>query len=428
MGKERIYENLAENIGLEKFKRIDRKQRKVKAIITNTFTLAICTLSITGMVFAKEISTKVYENFFGTGNGVGKAIEEGYIETPEVKNEVVNTTAINKDTGEKIEDLETTVKVTEFVMDDFTLSMTFEVEFSEEAKKKISPLDIGDMEFSDMVIYDENNVVLYCMLVNRFNEFCKEHNLDYDFDTVPDDKYINCGVNAYATERTEDSVKMIYNIYTGGGVSYPKSKKLCVDLNKIKLEDNDETTKEEENIILQGDWNFSVDVPKKMYNRNNVIYTQKSTTNEDFNVTAATLYDTGMDISLDLKIERETLEPPTTPELEFYESLPEEHELKTLDIYNYLYKKLWYTEEYKKYMEDRMSVWQFEKYLINEEGEKFELTQGPKPNGSGNIDIYNIYHFNGMFDLTKYDMTDTITLYVDYKGKKAEIVLEKVEE
>ena len=29
MGKEKIYENLAENISLEKFKRIDKKQRKI---------------------------------------------------------------------------------------------------------------------------------------------------------------------------------------------------------------------------------------------------------------------------------------------------------------------------------------------------------------------------------------------------------------
>ena len=64
MGKERIYENITENISLEKFKTIDRKQRRTKKIISNIFTLAVCVLSITGMVFAKEISAKVYENFF----------------------------------------------------------------------------------------------------------------------------------------------------------------------------------------------------------------------------------------------------------------------------------------------------------------------------------------------------------------------------
>ena len=33
-----------------------------------------------------------------------------------------------------------------------------------------------------------------------------------------------------------------------------------------------------------------------------------------------------------------------------------------------------------------------------------------------------------MFDLTKYDATDEITLHLEYKGNKADIVLEKVEQ
>ena len=74
-------------------------------------------------------------------------------------------------------------------------------------------------------------------------------------------------------------------------------------------------------------------------------------------------------------------------------------------------------------------LYQFDKYLVNENEEKFELTVGARANGSGYIDSKtNIYKFNGMFDLTKYDMTDTITMYIDYKGNKAEIILEKVEE
>ena len=83
---------------------------------------------------------------------------------------------------------------------------------------------------------------------------------------------------------------------------------------------------------------------------------------------------------------------------------------------------------HQEFTKSRREAYYFEKYLINEDGEKFELTQGPRANGSGRIDENNIYHFNGMFDLTKYDMSDEITLYVDYKGKIAEIILEKVEE
>ena len=109
MNKEKIYENLAENIGLENFKSIDKKQRKIKNAMGNMFAFTICILSITGMVFAKEISAKVYENFYGTGNGVGKAIEEGYIEDVEMKNEVSDSVVVNEETGEVIEDFETSI-------------------------------------------------------------------------------------------------------------------------------------------------------------------------------------------------------------------------------------------------------------------------------------------------------------------------------
>lgn len=428
MEKEKIYENLAENIGLEHFKIIDKKQRKVKSVIGNMFALAICTLSITGMVFAKEISTKVYENFFGTGNGVGKAIEEGYIEEAKTESKPSDSVAVNEETGQVIEDFETSIKVDKFVMDDFTLSITFDVEFSDKIKEMIEPSKMGDMNFPDLVIYDENNVILYCLGGVRLTEFCREHNLgDYNYSTIPDEMFVNSGVNSYIESKNQKSVKMLYNIYTGGDI-YPKSKKLYFDMNKIKISKSPDTIYGEEEITLSGDWNFSVDVPEKMYNRSNVIYTQKSTTNDDFKVTAATLYDTGMDISMELKVEPLPKEP-TTPELEFYNLLPEGHELKTDDIGSYLRNKLYNSIEYKEFSRNRLGMYKFDKYLVNENGEKFELTQGPRANGSGHIaPDSDIYFFNGMFDLTKYDMTDTITLYVDHKGNKAEIILEKVEE
>ena len=92
---------------------------------------------------------------------------------------------------------------------------------------------------------------------------------------------------------------------------------------------------------------------------------------------------------------------------------------------NYINRKMFYSEEYQKYLDESMKVWEFEKYLLNEKGEKFELTQGPRENGGGRIDENNIYHFSGMFDLTKYDMTDEIKVVIDYHGIKGEITLEK---
>ena len=73
-----------------------------------------------------------------------------------------------------------------------------------------------------------------------------------------------------------------------------------------------------------------------------------------------------------------------------------------------------------------MDVWRFEKYLKNSNGEKFEFTVGPKANGEASI-VDGIMTSTCMFDLTQYDATDEITLHLEYQGKKAKIVLERLD-
>lgn len=118
----------------------------------STFTVTICCLSLTGMVFAKDISTKIYNKYF-TGKGVETAINEGYVANTEMEEQGSNSTIQNEKTGEIIEDNETTVKVSELIMDDFTLSMTFEVTLSDKVKDIIKAQDVMEMYFSDIVVY-----------------------------------------------------------------------------------------------------------------------------------------------------------------------------------------------------------------------------------------------------------------------------------
>lgn len=424
MNKDNIYKNLTDNIGLETFKRIDKKERKIKNFIKNSSMLMIACLSITSMVFAKELSTKIYDNFFGTGNGVGKAIEEGYIEKTEMKDEVSNSIVTNEETGKIAENVNASIKVDEFIMDDFNLSMKLDVKFDDSINEVIKKEDIKDITFPDIVVYDENNTILFIENGLAFNEFAKKHNLNYTFDTVPDDKLIGSGREAYIGSREKDSLKYVLNLYTGGSTLYPKSKKIYIDVSTIRISSNVECKDGEEEIVLKGNWNFDVDVPEKMYNRSNITYVQKSTTNDYFKATSAVVYDTGMDISLEFKAkEMPKFEKPI--EVEYYDSLPKDHELRTIEILNYINNKMYKSEEWQKMQEERMKVWDFEKYLLNANGEKFELTSGPRENGSGRIDENNIYHFNGMFDLTKYDMTNEIKVVIDYHGIKGEITLEK---
>ncbi len=355
----------------------------------------------------------IYNKYF-TGKGVEKAINEGYIETTKMEEQKSDSTIQDEETGEIIEDNETSVKVSELIMDDFTLSMTFDVTLSEKIKDIITAEEVIEMNFPDLVVYDENNNIL--------NTVCEE-----DLKITPNE-LVNSGVNIFTSEKNGNTVKVVYNFYTGGESTYPKSKELHIAMNKIKISKN-ETVMGDEEIAIKGNWEFKVDVPEKMYNRQSVTYTQKSTTNSDFNVTSATLYNTGMEIGMKFKAEKQMgmkdIYSSVSPELAFYWTLDEDDELKSMDILNYLESKARNNPEYQELSEREMEKWKYDKYLTNSKGERFEFSVGPRENGSAHIDDDGIMTSTCMFDLTQYDATDEITLHLEYKGNKADIVLQK---
>ena len=428
MGKEKIFENVQENIAIENFRALHKKHERTKKILQSTLTVMICSLSVTGIVFAKDISTKLYDNFFMTGKGMETAMNEGYIENTDMEYENANTTIENTETGEMIEDVETKVKVSEFVMDDFNLSITFDVELSEKAKEIVTADEVWEFNFPDLVISDENNVVLYCPSGVKYEEFSKEKNLRLNYDEAMDKKmYIGSGVNIILIEREGNHVKVVYNIYTGGDSHYPKSKTLTIDMTKINISKNEEASMGEEEITLTGDWHFDVAVPEKMYNRQSVVYSQVDTTNEDYQVESATLYDTGMEITAKIKTEPKP-KYPSFLEHDFYDSLSDDDPLKNEDILGYISWKERQTDAYKEYYEKVDELTNISIYLTNENGETFSLNQGPNENGSIGIDEEGILTYTGMFDLTKYNETEKVIVHFEYRGQTEEVVLEKGDE
>ena len=430
MPEKEIYNNIVSNIGLEKFKIKEKKSNKLKNISQITLTSVLCMTSLTSMVFAKDISTKIYDNYFGTGEGVGTAIHNGYIEESKTQANSSETIAKNEITGKKIDGVDTKVKIDKFVMDDFTLSITFDVTLSNKIEDVVPINKVADMNFPDMLIYDENNVILYTLEKNSLKEFCKEKSLNYEEYNLEGEKVINSGVNTYVDEKNGNHVKVVYNIHTGGD-SYPKSKKINVFMKQIRISEDIEAQDGEEEILLQGNWDFSTNVPEKMYNRHNVIFKQTSTTNKDFNVESAVLYNTGTNIRLKFKAEKVKREYFNTPELEFYNSLQDNDELKTQEIWRYLENERYNSEEIRekesKSMEEYRNATNFDVYITNKTGEKFGITVGPRENGSKYLDEDGYMNFEGMFDLTKYNASDELILHVEYKGKNEKITLKKVE-
>lgn len=182
-----------------------------------------------------------------------------------------------------------------------------------------------------------------------------------------------------------------------------------------------------EEITLTGNWNFDINVPEKMYNRTSIVYTQESTTNKDYNVETATLYDTGMELTMKIKTEKQP-ERPTSLEWEFYRTISQNDPYGMPEIMNYISWKERQTEEYKKYYKKNDELFNISAYLTNEKGEKFEETQGPRENGSKGIDQEGIMTYKSMFDLNKYNSTDKITVHFNYNGQTQEVILQKKEE
>lgn len=403
MEKSKILENIKDNIAIENFREINKKHEKVKKMLQSSLMVTVSCLSLTGMVFAKDISTRIYNKFY-TGIGVENAINEGYIEKIEMENQGSITTIKNEEKEKTIKDKETKIKVSDLVMDDKILSMTFDVTLSDDVKDIVTAGEVKEMNFTDIVLYDENKLNLQ--------------------------KELGCGVNNFVSEIEGNTVKVIYNFHIGGEVEFPNSKEIYIDLNEIRISKNPECAIGDEEIKIIGDWNFKVDVPAIMYNRNEIQYVQKSTTNKDFNVASAVSYKTGMELIIKLKTEgymtSQEIGSAVSEELAFYYSLDKDDKLKNTDMLNYLERKAMENPEYQKLQSKSMDVWRFEKYLKNSNGEKFEFTVGPKANGEASI-VDGIMTSTCMFDLTQYDATEEITLHLEYQGKKAKIVLEKLE-
>ena len=403
MDKLKILENIKDNIAIDNFREINKKHEKVKRMLQSSLMITVSCLSLTGMVFAKDISTRIYNKFY-TGIGVENAINDGYIEKIEMENQSSITTIKNEEKGKTIKDKETKIKVSDLVMDDKMLSMTFDVTLSDDVKDIVTAGEVKEMNFTDIVLYDENKLNLK--------------------------KELGYGVNNFVSEFEGNTVKVIYNFHISGNEVFPNCKEIHIDLNEIRVSKNPECVIGDEEIKIIGDWNFKVDVPAIMYNRNEIQYVQKSTTNKDFNVASAVLYNTGMELIIKLKTEgymtSQEIGSAVSEELAFYYSLDKDDKLKNTDMLNYLERKAMDNPEYQKLQSKTMDVWRFEKYLKNSNGEKFEFTVGPKANGEASI-VDGVMTSTCMFDLTQFDETDEITLYLEYLGMKAKIVLEKLE-
>ncbi len=348
-------------------------------IIIKFISLISAFIAITAsVVFAKDIS-KWINNIFKpetTSKGIIQMAEDGYIQNTNM---------------DFIEDNGISVKVDNILMDDYNLDIVFEVK----SKGNIEP--IYNIEISDLIISDENNNLIYCSYdrIDLYEDFCKKHNIEFSNKNMHNN-YTNEGYQTEVIERTDNSVKFLYKLYSTG---YPKSKKLIFDFKNINIISRVENiTNDRVSQNLEGEWNIEVDLPEVFYNRKNLIYSVKDKNDKKNNIILKEAIGTYTEMRIELTIKKygkvyEPTEEGLDNFLKEILNIPENDIIATLENQN---GKI------------------FEKVISNKEGS----------NG-------RVYHPNGdvtcyfTFPITRDEYTNILKLNLTIKDKRITINLSK---
>lgn len=374
--------------------------------IIRKIVITIVTLLTVGgtIVFAKEIG-QFLDNIFNNRKGISSAIENGYISNPNM---------------EYVESNKLGIKIENILMDDYNINIKFNINLSE---LDINIDEINDINISKMIIHDENNNVLYCNNKEIFDNWTNKNKIDLKIDEF-NEKNINSGINYYINEKIleNNQLKLVYNLSSYSSV-YPKNKKIYLSMKEIIFNTNNKK------ICANGDWNITLDVPEQFYNREAILYKQKETNDENFEILEALAYDTGFNFKLKVAekqnnhqninenelwnaMEQESIEYNTTTQEENCEN--GEH--------HYIGKV---TEQFMLDLDERTEPLK-KIYIENEYGKKFYITESTSENGIiDRTSDENYFTYSDTFDITKYDITNILTIHFQYKGIDKAIIIEK---
>lgn len=190
------------------------------------------------------------DNIFNNRKGISSAIDNGYISNPNMK---------------YVESNKLGIKVENILMDDYNLNIKFNIKLSQQ---DINIDEINDIDISKMIIYDENNNVLYCNNEEIFDSWSNKNKTDFKIDNFSE-KNINSGLNYYINEKIleNNQLNLVYNLSAYNSV-YPKSK-IYLDIEKIVFNTNNKK------ICADGNWNIEIRCTEQFYNREALYYISK---------------------------------------------------------------------------------------------------------------------------------------------------------
>ena len=367
--KQKILENVKLKISISNFE--EEEKREMKKTSKNIFKIvavACCTmLSITGVVFAKDIGNFVKEFFGGTeSKGVDIAVSNGYV--ADVNTEYQSAEGID-------------IAVDSFVMDDNNFAMNFKVKLSD--KYNIKNMMFG-MQLYDLKIVDENGKKVFAT-----HEADAEEMQIYKTEQEAKEKYdaYTGGYGSHSDIIGEHEL-MYYLTARQYAETFPKSKKLYVTFTRIHVRKNQ--YEQPLNEWYKGDWKFELEVPEEMYNREITIYKVKSCNEENMIIDNAILSNTSFRISI----------PYSKTDKVDYELFKSSNPKS-------IYDKMLFQKE----------------YVETSDGKRFEVSRNGQNGYSVPAGTEQIENYTQTFDLTKYDTTDELTVHI-FTNKGEEIIIE----
>lgn len=381
------YQNMIRNTLKERKKNKNVFIKKGFKLITAT---CACIIVATSVIFAKDISNWVKGIFNNNSKGIDTAIENGYILQPDM--EYINSNG-------------TEVKIDNLIMDDFNLSFTVNLKFKDE----ILVNEISSVYLPDMIIIDNENKIIYCQDKNTFDQYCNENELSLKYKEF-NDYNINSGSNWFIKVKNlqDNSVDLVYNLYAN---NFPKSKEINLLFKQIEIEKDENS---ENKTIIKGDWKLNIEIPEEFYNREAIVYKVKNCSNPKINVTEAIVYNTCMKFTL------------TTQEELIYD--PEDSE----DVINQkISQKVDETrEEYLKNVRegnyDNLNLFDSNPYVETSNGKRFYTTRNSSEDGGYSNDyMTGLVRYWQTFNLTKYDASQNLKVFLNYKEEDIIIELER---
>lgn len=259
------FSNSILNFNYKKTKRLKMDFYRKVAI---AFSFLVVSMSMVGYAFRITDIFKSESSVGYVDNSIKQAVENGYIQNVDMDYLYSNNVG---------------AKIDYVIMSDYNLNIlfNFDVSMKENMQNTIAYIE-------DLLIYDENNNVIYCNDKKTYRRFCEKNDVKCDKDEP--EQY----ANGFGWENIELNVNLNRTLYKFTAIeAFPKSEKLYIQFNTIYFN-------EEKSDKIEGRWNLELNLREKFYNRKPIEF-ELETESDYIELINANITDTVMSITYKIK-------------------------------------------------------------------------------------------------------------------------------